>query len=353
MQLVRAFRLQSQACAELGSPMYAGLAARCADDIDAGGPVREVLAGHEDDPGPSALALRLLGSVHRLVLERRAGRLAAFYPSVGGVWEPEVGWAAFRGLVADQPGPVAEWLDRAPQTNEVGRATALYGGLLQLPWALPVRLFEIGSSAGLNLRADRFAFVEEGGAVLGDPRSPVRLDPAWQGRSLDGRPGPRVVAREGCDVHPVDPTTTEGRTVLTAYVWADQRVRLERLRGALQVAADVPADVRRESAAAFVDRIEPTRGHVTVLWHSVMWQYLSADEQQAVSRRIEALGAAATEQAPFVHLRAEPGRRSPGEPHEFLVQLTSWSGGGPRPQLLGRTVAHGVPTVWEPQPGAA
>ena len=63
------FRKQAQACGNLGSPMYAELLGLVADDIDAEGVTATVLAGHEDDPGPSALALRLAGSVHRLVLE--------------------------------------------------------------------------------------------------------------------------------------------------------------------------------------------------------------------------------------------------------------------------------------------
>ena len=91
MRPVEAFEQQARACAALGSPMYAELLDRLAEDIDANGPTATVIAGHEDDPGPSALALRLLGSVHRLVLERRAGELAAYYPSVGGTWEPDRG----------------------------------------------------------------------------------------------------------------------------------------------------------------------------------------------------------------------------------------------------------------------
>src|SRR6476469_1907538 len=109
--------------------MYADLLGRVADDLDAGGPARELLAGHEDDPGPSGLALRLAGSVHRLVLERRAGALAAHYPSVGGTGESEAGWAACRAVLEDQPDQVREWLDRPPQTNEVGRASGLMAGL--------------------------------------------------------------------------------------------------------------------------------------------------------------------------------------------------------------------------------
>ncbi len=344
MDLVEIFRLQSEACAGMGSPMYADLLGRAAADIDAGGVVRDVLRGHEDAPGPSALALRLLGSVHRLVLERRAGALATFYPSVGGTWESDDGWAAFLAVLGDQPGAVAEWLDRPPQTNEVGRASALYGGLLQLPWDLPVRLFEIGSSAGLNLRADRFAYVDDAGAVFGDPSSAVRLQPAWRGRRLDaGRP--EIVERIGCDVRPVDASTTEGRTLLTAYVWPDQRARLERLRGALQIAAELPVEVRREAALPFVEAVELGEGCVTVLWHSVMWQYLSADEQRAVTARIDELGEAAGPDRPFAHLRVEPSRRTAGAPHEFLVRMRVWPGGDD--VVLGATVGHGVPTTWE------
>jgi hypothetical protein len=343
VDLASSFRLQSEACAEIGSPMYADLLARAAADIGSGGPVRKVLRGHEELPGPSALALRLLGSVHRLVLERRAGELATYYPSVGGTWEPDGGWDAFRAFVEEQPEAVAEWLDRAPQTNEVGRASALYGGLLQLPRPLPVRLFEIGSSAGLNLRADRFAYVDDAGLVHGDAHSPVRLDPAWKGRSLADRT--TVVERAGCDVRPVDPATTDGRTLLTAYVWPDQRARLERLRGALDVAAGVPAEVSEEAAEPFVGRLRLAEGATTVLWHSVMWQYVAPDEQRAVTRRIEELGAEAEPTSPFVHLRAEPSRRADGSPHEFLVRMRTWPGGEDR--ILGSTAAHGLPTVWE------
>ena len=47
------FREQAQGCRNLGSHMYDGLLRCVADDLDAGGPSVVVLAGHEDDPGPS------------------------------------------------------------------------------------------------------------------------------------------------------------------------------------------------------------------------------------------------------------------------------------------------------------
>lgn len=342
-------RGQARACERLGSPMYAILLDRLAEDLDRGGVSRQILAGHEDDPGPSGLALRLLGSVHRLVLERRAGELAAFYPSVGGTFEPDGAWAALTGLFEAQPDAVREWLDRPPQTNEVGRAAGLMGGLLRIGEAHrhPVRLFSIGSSGGLNLRADHFAYRDQDGREFGDPSSPVRL--GWQGRPLRPWPDLEVAERLGSDVMPVDVGTTAGRLVLTAYVWADQIERHERLRGAFEVAARVPAEVRREGAVEFVTGLDLADGATTVLWHSVMWQYLSSDDQQAVAARIEELGASATADRPFAHLRLEPMRRTPESPHEFLVALRLWPTG--EQCILGDSAGHGVPTVWG-QPAA-
>ena len=345
---VELFRTQARACAELGSPMYAELLERAADDLAAGGVTAEVIAGHEDDSGPSALALRLVGSMHRLVLEGRAGELAAYYPSVGGTWEPDAGWAAFRELLAAQPDAVREWLDRPPQTNEVGRAAALVGGLLRLAEThrLPVRLFEIGSSGGLILLADRFRYVDaNGAATYGDTDSPVVLDPAWEGRPLEPWPDLAFVERLGSDVGPIDATSTEGRLALTAYVWPDQRARLERLRGALDLARRHPVVVERVGAADFIERLEVRPGTVTVLWHSVMWQYLSKDEQARARAAIDAVGETAPAEAPFAHLFLEPTRRTPESAHEFLVVLETWPGG--ERIILGTAAPHGLPTTME------
>ena len=60
-RMVALVREQADGCAALGSPLYAVLLQHVADDVEGGGPAYDVLRGHEDDPGPSALALRLMG----------------------------------------------------------------------------------------------------------------------------------------------------------------------------------------------------------------------------------------------------------------------------------------------------
>jgi hypothetical protein len=345
--MVGHLRDQAQACADLGSPLYARLLARVADDVEAGGPAADVLRGHEQDPGPSALGLRLMGGVHRLVLERRAPELATVFPSVGGSGDPGSAWRPLRALLASHREELRGWLDRAPQTNEVGRSAALIGALQHVAAARPgpVRLVEIGASAGLNLRADRFRVELADGRSVGPDTSPVVLRDPWRGVLPPLDASADVVERIGCDVAPVDPTTTAGRLLLTSYVWPDQRERHERLRGALDLAREVPATVEKAGAADFLDRLGLREGTTTVVWHSVMWQYLPPTEQDRVRRRLDALGAAAGDRAGLAYASLEPRRRTPGSRHEFLVVLRVWPGGEQR--FLGVASPHGLPTTWE------
>jgi hypothetical protein len=348
----RLFRNQARACAQLGSALYGVLLERAADDLLAGGPTRAVVAGHLDDPGVGALPLRVMAGVHALVLTGQAPRLASCYASAGdGLPADPPGpdgahaWNALADVLAGHRDEIRQWLDSPPQTNDVGRGAALIGGLCHVVHEadLPVRLVEIGASAGLNLRADRF-HVAGDVASYGDPAALVVLPHAWQ-----GRPPPdadlRVVERTGGDLSPIDPTSERGRVALAAYVWPDQAERLQRLRGGLRLAAQVPADVRRESASETLRRTRLRDGSWTVVWHSLLRMYLDAGRRAEIDQRLAELAAHATPRARLAHLSLEPRRRTPGATHEFLVMLTTWPPGTTR--VLGTAEPHGIPTVWE------
>src|SRR5207302_4951316 len=62
--VARRLRRQAAYCLVDGSPLYASLLKAAADDVEAEGPVRQVLAGFENDTWSSALSLRLMGAVH-------------------------------------------------------------------------------------------------------------------------------------------------------------------------------------------------------------------------------------------------------------------------------------------------
>src|SRR5436190_10640063 len=124
--LVSLFRGQAGWCQRLGSPIYSHLLQKAADDLAAGGPVWRVVAPYADRPFNFTHHLRLMGATHRLALAGDAPELAAHYPSTGGDGDAEAAWKAFIALVDE--GEIT--LERAVQTNEVGRTAALLGGFL-------------------------------------------------------------------------------------------------------------------------------------------------------------------------------------------------------------------------------
>ena len=337
-------RWQASACVELGSPFYGTLLEALAEDVEAKGPTARVLAGHEDDPVDSLISLRLLGGVHRRVLQGLEPLLAACYPSTGGDGDAEAAVAPFLDVLDAHTDELRGALARPPQTNEVGRAAPLVGALwhLQSIVGLPVRLFEMGASGGLNLLADRFRF--EGAGATGPADSPVVFEDAWVGNVPPTRPELEVVERLGCDRDPVDAWSDEGALTLTSYVWPDQRERLARLRGALTLAHANPVTVVARSAAEFVGQLTTEPATWTVLWHSVMWQYLDEAERDAVAAHLQRLGATCDHDAPLARIGFEPRRLAHGEDIGFEVTATVWPGGAE--QVLGRAPAHGLPVEW-------
>jgi hypothetical protein len=330
--LVTRFREQAAGCRSYGSALTGALLEGAADDLEQGGVVADLMGSHADDPGGSVPALRLAGSLHRLVLQGRAPALAAHYPSVGGTADVEQVWAPARATVVEHLDELRALVRRTVQTNEVGRSAVLMGVMQLVPG--PVRLLEIGASAGLNLRCDRYAY-EVGDEVLGDPASPVRLQQPWEGAHPPYR-GTEVVTRRGCDPNPLDPTTEEGRLTLTSYVWPDHVARLARLRAALEVARAVPADVERAGALEFLQRELDGRTDVTTLvWHSVVWQYVHPDERAAVDALLEQC------EGPVVRASMEPNRI--GEGHVFQVHLRR---AGHDPVHVADCHGHGPPVRW-------
>lgn len=332
---------QASECRRAGSPLYEEILGGVAADVRAGGVSARLLDGREDDPFGSAMALRLLGAVHRIVLEGRAPALAEIYPSVGGAAGAGDPVRAFLETLQAHEAEVAGRMLDGVQTNEVGRAAVLIGGYARVAarTGLPLRVLEVGASAGLNLRFDHYAY-DTGRQRLGDPASPVRFRGMWEG---EPPPLPATIAvaeRRGCDRNPLDPTTTDGRLTLLSYVWPDQTERIERLEAAIEVARRVPVTVDTADAATWVEGqlATPREGVATVVVHSIVLQYLAPERRRRFREVLDGAGGAATAGAPLAWLRMEPA----GERAE--LRLTSWPSGDE--ELLASAGYHGHPIWW-------
>ena len=295
--LVGIIRIYQLACSGMGSPFYADLLERMAADVVADGPVGRFLVEQLDSSYEDAVPLRFLGGVHRLVLAGQAPELAARFPSVGGDCDAAATWPALLGALDAHADPIRDALTRPPQTNEVGRSAALVGGFLAVArdTGLPLRVLEVGSSAGLNLRFDRYWY-ESDGVSYGDPASPVRFRGLWAGGHPPFDAPITIAERRGCDRDPIDAGAEDGRLTLLSYVWPGQTERFTMLRAALDVARDVPVAIDRADIPTWLARQlnEPVPDRATVVFHSIVWQYLTNDERATAETVLASAGDRAT-----------------------------------------------------------
>lgn len=184
--------------------------------------------------------LLFAAGIHRSVLagQPEADELAEFFLTAGGFRaadDPQFEQVLVRAVSALEAGLSRFITTHQVQTNETGRG---------LCWLLPVsytgwqsfHLLDLGSSAGLNLLAERRSYTivdqksEQNIAELGGGKPPQ-----FRVLSKGNFPPPvccsfEVLSRTGCDKNIISLARPEGELDLAAFIWGDQVERMARLR---------------------------------------------------------------------------------------------------------------------------
>lgn len=332
---------QRDACVALGSPLYGAMLAEAVREHRARGPVFYFLTKNPEHATMSAPALRLLGAAHFLALMGNAKDLASHLPSCGGDGNAVLAWRAISQMTVHQQAEIGELFAETPQTNEVARSLLLLAGVSAVAenTQMPIRLLEVGASAGLISRMTCYRYEGDGWA-WGDATSPLTL----RNRSIEGAPRlteVTVAERVGCDLHPLDVTNQRDRVRLLSFIWPDQGERIARLRAAFEAAAREPMRIDKSDLfgwLAFVGK--PQTGMATVLMHSVVTDHFDTETKSRFRGFVSSVGQHATNEAPFAWLRMEQGIAA----SHFETRLTMWPGGEER--LIATSDAHGQDIAW-------
>lgn len=301
-----------------------------------------VVADFDGDALPAALPLRFMGGLHRLVLGGEAPELARQYPTAGGSPDGQTLPEALLSTVDANIDSLREALEIPPQTNEIGRSVALLAGLVTALGGenRPVRLLEIGSSAGLNLMLDKFSYETSEWSWSGDSDAPT-LTPAWIGAGILVPQSIEIVTRRGCDTNPIDVTKDVERHRLVSFVFSDQLDRFERINKACDLVRPDSFQIDEADAGSWLaERLyEPVPdGTLTVVQHSVMWQYLQEHTKAQIDATFDRAGDAATESRPLAHVAFESSDLEDYSGHVLTVER--WPDG--QSQTLGFGQPHGA-----------
>ncbi|WP_282606782.1 DUF2332 domain-containing protein [Pelagibius sp. Alg239-R121] len=315
------FLAQSKSCRSMGSPFTAGLLETAGERLSTSSRIGATVLRWPGTPSDDALALRFAAGLHWLALRGGDKELAELYRERGIVGQQPSSWKLIEQVLERHGTALMRFIERPPQTNEVGRSAVIFGGFMAVAarTGQPLSLREIGSSAGLNLNWHRYGYCPSGiDLQWGDIEGPVVMRPDWEG-PVPTLANVEVIDGMGCDLNPADytaitlssdepvPSSDEANRLL-AYIWPDQEERMARMRGALRIAVKHPPIVERESAAAWLGRVvkKQPADCAQVVFHTVVWQYLSPDERSGIKDAIDQAAAAATTANPFAWLRMEP-----------------------------------------------
>ncbi|MEE2850531.1 MAG: DUF2332 family protein [Pseudomonadota bacterium] len=329
---------QADRCRAMGSPFVARVLEAASRQLSNAPITAARLNDWPGDQAAAALALRLNGALHALARAGRSYALTSLYRRDHSDFD-----AAVADALARNDRYIADWILHPPQTNEVARAAALMSALMAAPLdrAMPFELLELGSSCGLNLNLDRYAYAL-GSASAGDPFSDVQIEPLWQG------PSPKVVpvsiaAARGVDLNPLNAADPAHRERLLAFAWADQPARTQRLENALRIAADHPPRIDQGDAVPWLaDRLaEPqTVGRCRVVMHTMVLQYLSDDDRRQITALLSIAGRRADADRPLLWISFEWTR----DRSHVELQLTAWPTGETR--VLARCHPYGDELEW-------
>lgn len=321
------------------SPLYTHLSQAIAADP-------EMLALAVQTRHRQPLPNMLFAAVHFLLLKGAEHPLREFYASVTGkVTRQDDPYPLFKDFCEKYRAQILELLaTRLVQTNEVQRSACLLPGFEELYRAggeLPLALIEIGSSAGLNLRWDSYAYDYGEGHKYGNPASPLQLQCTLQGdKTPNFMPAlPPVAWRVGLDLNPIYVQKPDDVLWLEALVWPEHFHRAERLRLALQLAQQDPPRLLAGNALELLPGVlaEAPQNTTLGVFHSIaLYQFSSRMREQ-----FYAILAEFSHKRPFYELSLEisPDLR-------YLLSLNHFDNGQESSRMLARCHAHGGWLEW-------
>jgi hypothetical protein len=346
--LIDVLKAQAGACTGMGAPFTGGLLERAAEALPADEAFRSAFRPWAEksrrEIWEDAVALRWLGAMHDAALAEPASPLAKAYPAADRAGDLAAAWPLAARHMRTNLVQVADFMGREPQTNEVRRSAALLPGFLAVAEAtpLPMRILELGASAGLNQLWDRRRYQLGPEMAWGPKTESISIDTEWRGASPPLNGMIEVISRAACDRSPIDLTDPAQKRRLRAYIWADQLDRLARFDSAVSEALALKVVVEKGDAVDWTrSHAAPKAGVATVVFHSVFFQYMPKESQTALVEALSAFGEEATADGPFAWLRMEP---SPANPAVMELRLSLWPAGEDR--LLAHTHPHGAWIEW-------
>jgi hypothetical protein len=238
------------------------------------------------------------GAIHQLLLRGVEHPLRRYFPSIAGASALPAGEAGPALLVfcRQYRRQLAEVIStRLVQTNDVQRSLALRVGLSLIGCRVrePVHVVEVGASAGLNLRFDRYGY-RVSGRQFGDQHSAVQVVAEQVGPKAvpDLDRIPPIATIRGVDLNPLDVTDPDACSWLEALVWPENDRQRRLLDAAIELVRTDPPAVVAGDAVDVLPRLsgELPTGQPRVTFQIATRMHVPAERRETFDDATASLG---------------------------------------------------------------
>jgi len=273
------------------SLLYEHLALEIASDEEL---LRLCMSAREGQPVPNLL----FGAVHYLLLKGQDHPLKKYYPDMAEVPKAyEESFQPFQDFCREHESEIRAVLKtRLVQTNEVRRCGYLYPvfSLIHQMTKKPLGLIEIGTSAGLQLMWDQYAYSYGGDDLFGKEDSRLLIDSKMVGEKKPdlSEKAPPVSTRIGLDLNIVDLTDDEERLWLKALIWPEHAERLAMFELAASYAGEQPLQLIEGDGVRLlpVYAKEVPEDSILCIFHTHVANQMPLEVKKELLRQVEELG---------------------------------------------------------------
>lgn len=277
---------------KLDSPFYARLSALVSQDAE----MLNLASRCRATPVPNLF----FSAIHYLLRRDDNHILSEYFPSLRAhPRNDDLLFSSLKDFCDCRAADIVPLLEtRRVQTNEVNRCGIFlpaFDVVFELAGRRPLALVDVGTSAGLNLLWDKFAYSYDSILGVGPADSALHIHCKLIGSSRPPIPAhfPPVRKRVGIDLQPVDVHDPDQRLWLESLVWPDHPHRLLRLKAAIDVALRTPLELVRGDARKVLPTVVATipRDLTCCLFHSASFNQLDGTEENDIDQQLLAASA--------------------------------------------------------------
>ncbi len=267
------------------SPMYFALSNKISEDDEL-----ITLASYckSRQPMPNLF----LASVQYLLFKEPSSELAHYYPSIHSQYKEDPPFALFKEFCLKRRDQIIELeQSRLVQTNSLNRCAYLMPIFSSYSRGEEVILVDIGTSAGLTLNMDRYAYFYDDVHTFG--RSDVKIQSEERGGKMPAFD--QMVSfrsKLGIDQNPLDLSDQNNVDWLRALVWADRLPRHEKISAAISLAQKENLQFEKASTIPEFERIIESQDDDAPLlvFHTHVLYQFSKGERVEFTNMMERIG---------------------------------------------------------------